>query len=375
MCGDDGEEDFSVRLPPEGWRLVRRRVREQVVERLLGLGDVVFGCRVVLAFGLGLLVFLRFDREFEHVFFVLVLVLVLVFVFGGRLMAILDGRALGKRVRKGLKAETAAFVAAGGPRPCLATVLVGADPASAVYVRSKRRACERLGYESRHHEPPADISQEDLLALVHRLNTDSSVHGILVQLPLPKHLDSGPIIDAIDPDKDVDGFHTQSVGRLVLKKPGFVSCTPKGILRLLEESGLESSGKRAVVVGRSAIVGMPVSLLLTHANATVTVCHSRTPREDLERLVREADILVVAIGRPEFIPGAWVKEGAVVIDVGVNDVGEREDGKRRLVGDVEFGPAAERAAWITPVPGGVGPMTIAMLMENTLSAAKQAVAR
>ncbi len=287
-------------------------------------------------------------------------------------MAILDGRALGKRIRQGLRAETAAFMEATGVRPCLATVLVGADPASAVYVRSKRRACDRLGYESRHHEPPADISQGDLLALVNSLNDDPAVHGILVQLPLPKHLDSAPIIDAIDPEKDVDGFHTESVGRLALKKRGFVSCTPKGILRLLDESGLDPTGKRAVVVGRSAIVGMPVSLLLTHAHATVTVCHSRTPPEDLERLVRAADILVVAIGRPEAIPGAWVKPGAVVIDVGVNDVGERPDGKRELVGDVEFATAAERASWITPVPGGVGPMTIAMLMENTLEAAKQA---
>jgi methylenetetrahydrofolate dehydrogenase (NADP+)/methenyltetrahydrofolate cyclohydrolase len=229
-----------------------------------------------------------------------------------------------------------------------------------------------LGYVSRHHEPPADISQADLLELVRSLNADPSVHGILVQLPLPGHLDGAPIIDAIDPDKDVDGFHTESVGRLALKKRGFVSCTPKGILRLLDESGLDPKGKRAVVVGRSAIVGMPVALLLTHAHATVTVCHSRTPREDLERLVRDADILVVAIGRPEFVPGDWVKPGAVVIDVGVNDVGARDDGKRKLVGDVEFASAAEKAAWITPVPGGVGPMTIAMLMENTLEAAKQA---
>ena len=287
-------------------------------------------------------------------------------------MAILDGRELGKRIRQGLRAETAGFTATTGVRPCLATVLVGADPASAVYVRSKRSACERIGYESRHHEPPADISQGDLLALVRGLNADPTVHGILVQLPLPAHIDADPIIDAIDPRKDVDGFHPRSVGALVLRKPGFVSCTPKGILRLLAESGLDPKGKRAVVVGRSAIVGMPVSLLLIHAHATVSVCHSRTPPEDLERLVREADILVVAIGRPEAIPGSWVKPGAVVIDVGVNAVGEpNARGKRRLVGDVDFAGAVEAASWITPVPGGVGPMTIAMLMENTLQAARQ----
>jgi methylenetetrahydrofolate dehydrogenase (NADP+)/methenyltetrahydrofolate cyclohydrolase len=390
--GRDGEEDLLVRLPPKRGRLVRRRVRERRLEtRLRVVRGGLFRQRVRVQRVRGQRVRLRRVRvqfvelqlrlelvvfEFVVLEFVVLAVgtdQVFVFVFvHSRLMAILDGRALGKRIRQGLKVETAAFIESSGVRPCLATVLVGGDPASAVYVRSKRRACERLGYESRHHEPPRDISQEDLLALVNGLNADPAVHGILVQLPLPGHLDSAPIIDAIDPDKDVDGFHTESVGRLALKKQGFVSCTPKGILRLLQESGLDPSGKRAVVVGRSAIVGMPVSLLLTHANATVTVCHSRTPRTDLEKLVREADILVVAIGRPEFIPGDWVKPGAVVIDVGVNDVGERADGKRKLVGDVEFGPAADLASWITPVPGGVGPMTIAMLMENTLLAAKQA---
>ena len=288
---------------------------------------------------------------------------------------ILDGKALSKRIKAELTEQTATFTADTGVTPCLATVLVGEDPASAVYVRSKRRSCARIGYESRHHHLPEDTTQERLLELVADLNADDTVHGILVQLPLPKHMDADAIIDAIALEKDVDGFHPRSVGHVALKKPGFAPCTPAGVMRLLEESGINPSGKRAVVIGRSAIVGLPALLLLTHANATVTVCHSRTTREDLEELVRKADIVVAAVGRPEFVPGEWIKPGAVVIDVGINRVpnpADPDNPKGMLVGDVEFATAAERAAWITPVPGGVGPMTIAMLMTNTLLAAQRA---
>ncbi len=286
---------------------------------------------------------------------------------------ILDGKALAERIKSALTEETAEFTAASGVTPCLATVLVGEDPASAVYVRSKRRSCAKVGFESRHHHLPAETSQEDLVQLVQDLNSDASVHGILVQLPLPSQVDSDAVIDAIALEKDVDGFHPRSVGHLALKKEGFVSCTPAGIMRLLEESGLDPSGKKAVVVGRSAIVGLPAALLLTHANATVTVCHSRTSRDDLQAAVEGADIVVAAVGRPHFLPGAWIKPGAVVIDVGINRIPDPDRPKGRLVGDVEFETAKERAGWITPVPGGVGPMTIAMLMSNTLLAAKRAV--
>jgi len=288
---------------------------------------------------------------------------------------ILDGKALSKRIKAELTEQTAAFTAQTGVTPCLATVLVGEDPASAVYVRSKRRSCARIGYESRHHHLPDETTQEELLKLVQDLNADDDVHGILVQLPLPARLDADAIIDAIALHKDVDGFHPRSVGHLALKKPGFAPCTPAGIMRLLEESGISLSGKRAVVIGRSAIVGLPAVLMLTHAHATVTVTHSRTSREDLQDLVSKADVLVAAVGRAEFVPGEWIKPGAVVIDVGINRVpnpADPDNPKGMLVGDVEFATAAERASWITPVPGGVGPMTIAMLMTNTLVAARRA---
>jgi methylenetetrahydrofolate dehydrogenase (NADP+)/methenyltetrahydrofolate cyclohydrolase len=288
---------------------------------------------------------------------------------------ILDGKALATRIKLALTEETASFKAATGVTPCLATVLVGEDPASAVYVRSKIKSCAAIGYESRHYHLPSATTEQELVALVEELNADPEVHGILVQLPLPKDVDSDAVIDAIALSKDVDGFHPRSMGHLALKKPGFVSCTPAGIMRLLEESGLDPSGKKAVVVGRSAIVGLPAALLLTHANATVTVCHSRTTRADLEAAVREADIVVAAVGSPHFVPGAWVKRGAVVIDVGINRVADPDRPRGRLVGDVEFDTAVERAGWITPVPGGVGPMTIAMLMSNTLLAAQRATAR
>ncbi len=284
----------------------------------------------------------------------------------------MDGKALARRIQGELREEAAAFIQDSGLQPCLATVLVGEDPASSVYVRNKRRACDRLGYDSRHHALPVSTSQEELLGLIEELNADPAVHGILVQLPLPDGLDKDLILDAIDPSKDVDGFHPQNVGLLALKKARFVSCTPKGIMRLLEESGIDPQGKRAVVVGRSAIVGMPAALLLTHAHATVTTVHSRTRAEDIEAAVRAAEILVVAVGRPAFVPGEWVREGAVVIDVGINRVPADEPGKTRLVGDVDFEGASLRASAITPVPGGVGPMTITMLMANTLEAARAA---
>ncbi len=285
-------------------------------------------------------------------------------------MVVLDGKALAKRLSAGLKAETAAFVDAHGVAPCLATVLVGDDPASAVYVRHKRKACARNGFVSRHIELPASTTQDELLAQVAALNADPDVHGILVQLPLPGHIEDAAVIEAIDPRKDVDGFHPVNVGALALKKPGFVPCTPKGVMKLIAESGIDPKGKTATVVGRSAIVGMPVALLLTHAHATVTIVHSRTPQEVADAAISGADILVVAVGRPEFVKGDLVKEGAVVIDVGINRL---DDG--RLVGDVEYASAAERAGWITPVPGGVGPMTISQLMANTLQAAQDAAAR
>jgi methylenetetrahydrofolate dehydrogenase (NADP+)/methenyltetrahydrofolate cyclohydrolase len=289
-------------------------------------------------------------------------------------MTILDGKALAQRIQDELKGEAAAFTARTGVTPCLATVLVGADPASAVYVRSKRRACAKIGYESRHHELGPGTTQAELEALIDRLNADASVHGILVQLPLPRGLDADAIIDRLDPAKDVDGFHPTNVGLLALKKPRFVSCTPAGVMRLLAESGIDPTGKRATVVGRSAIVGLPAALLLTHAHATVRITHSRTTAADLEAAVREAEILVVAVGIPGFVRGEWVRPGAVVIDVGINRLDPAPGEERgRLVGDVDYEGAVERAGWITPVPGGVGPMTITMLMHNTLDAARQQV--
>jgi methylenetetrahydrofolate dehydrogenase (NADP+)/methenyltetrahydrofolate cyclohydrolase len=283
---------------------------------------------------------------------------------------ILDGKALAARVGDEVAAATARFVAAHGVRPCLATVLVGEDPASHVYVRNKRRSCEKLGLLSEHHELPASAIQEEVLALLGRLNEAPDVHGILVQLPLPKHVDSQAVLRAISPAKDVDGFHPANVGLLALKQPRFVPCTPRGVMRLLAETGIPLSGRRATVLGRSAIVGLPTALLLTHADATVRIVHSRTPAADFEAAVREAELLVVAIGKARQIPGNWVREGSVVIDVGINRVTDGS-GQSRLVGDVDYEEAARRAAWITPVPGGVGPMTIAMLMENTLEAARQ----
>jgi methylenetetrahydrofolate dehydrogenase (NADP+)/methenyltetrahydrofolate cyclohydrolase len=274
---------------------------------------------------------------------------------------IIDGKAISAQIREDLKKQVSELVAQ-GLVPGLAVILVGDDPASAVYVRNKALACEELGMYSMVHKLPANTSKEELIALVRACNADRELHGILVQLPLPKHLDALEILREVDPDKDVDGLHVVTAGRLLVGENGFIPCTPKGVIRLIKSTGTEISGKRAVVIGRSNMVGKPVSLLLLNENATVTMCHSRT--KDLDKVCAEADILVAAIGRPGLVTGAFVKPGAVVIDVGTTKV----DGKLR--GDVLFDEAAEKAAYITPVPGGVGPMTITMLMENTIEAAR-----
>ncbi|MCB9563530.1 MAG: bifunctional methylenetetrahydrofolate dehydrogenase/methenyltetrahydrofolate cyclohydrolase FolD [Kofleriaceae bacterium] len=273
---------------------------------------------------------------------------------------VLDGKALAATVR-GEVAVRAAARRARGVAPGLAVVLVGDDPASAVYVRSKTRAAQAAGVEVFDHKLPATTTQRELLDLVGRLNEDAAVDGILVQLPLPAHIDADAIVNAIRADKDADGLHPMNLGRLAQGRPGVVACTPKGCMRLLAEGNVDLAGARAVVLGRSILVGRPMALLLTNANATVTVCHSRT--RDLEAQVAAADVVVAAIGRPELVRGAWIKPGAAVIDVGMN----RVDGK--LVGDVEYAAAAARASVITPVPGGVGPMTIACLLDNTVELA------
>jgi methylenetetrahydrofolate dehydrogenase (NADP+)/methenyltetrahydrofolate cyclohydrolase len=276
--------------------------------------------------------------------------------------SILDGKALAQRIRTELRSRISDGVESGLPVPGLATVLVGEDPASSVYVRHKIRACEEVGIRSIHKTLPADAGQAALLETIRVLNQDEEVHGILVQLPLPKEgYSESEILEAILPTKDVDGFHPLSLGALFQGSPGMVPCTPKGILRLVDETGMDLTGKRAVVLGRSNIVGKPVAQLLLARHATVVMCHSRT--RDLEAEVQAADLLVAAVGVPELVQGDWIAKGAVVIDVGIN---RREDGS--LVGDVEFKGASKRASWITPVPGGVGPMTIAMLLENTLEA-------
>ncbi len=279
---------------------------------------------------------------------------------------IIDGKAISAAIRSEIKTETEAFAAANGFRPGLAVIIVGEDPASQVYVRNKRKACEEVGFYSEAYELPADTTQEELNALVDRLNANDKIHGILCQLPLPKHLDENEVILRIDPRKDVDAFHPVNVGRIMIGDYSFLPCTPAGVMALLERSGIEISGKECVVVGRSNIVGKPQAMLLLHANGTVTVCHSRT--KDLAAVCRRADILVAAIGKADFFKADMVKEGAVVIDVGMN---RRADGK--LTGDVDFAEVAPKASYITPVPGGVGPMTITMLMQNTLTAAKQSI--
>ena len=275
---------------------------------------------------------------------------------------ILDGKATAAALRQDIKAGVALRIAAGKRPPGLAVILIGADPASAVYVGSKRRGCEEVGIKSVSQDLPADTSQIDLLALIDTLNRDESIDGILVQLPLPAHIDTEAVIERIKPDKDVDGFHPYNIGRLVQRNPLLRPCTPKGVMTLLEKTGEDLHGKEAVIIGASNIVGRPMTLELLLAGCTPTTCHRWT--KDLESHVRRADILVVAVGKPNFIPGEWIKQGAIVIDVGINRL---DNGK--LTGDVDFDVAAERAAWITPVPGGVGPMTVATLLENTLYAA------
>ncbi len=284
---------------------------------------------------------------------------------------IIDGKVIAEEVRKAVAAEVAAMVAAGKPRPGLATVLVGENPASQSYVGSKQKACAQLGIESFGHKLPATATQAEVEGLVRELNADKRVNGILVQLPLPSGLDEEKVLSAISIEKDVDGFHPINIGRLAQKgrEPLFVPCTPFGCIYLLEQVGVKLDGCNAVVLGRSNIVGMPAALLLVRKNATVTICHSRT--RDLPAVVREADVLIAAIGKAEMVRGDWVKPGAAVIDVGINRVEDPTAPKgSRLVGDVCFNEVKEVAGFITPVPGGVGPMTIAMLMRNTARAAK-----
>ena len=276
---------------------------------------------------------------------------------------IIDGKALAAQVRAEVKSKVAAL-AQRGIRPGLAVVLAGDDPASKVYVRNKTRACEEVGLRSQQIDYPASVTQEELMACIRKLNADPAVHGILVQLPLPKHIDAARVLQAVSPEKDADGFHTESMGALVAGTPRFVPCTPAGVMRMLEHAQVPLAGRRAVVVGRSNIVGKPVALLLLQKDATVTICHSKT--RDLEALAAQADILVAAIGRPKLVTARMVKPGACVIDVGINRM---PDGS--LAGDVDYAAVKDVAGWITPVPGGVGPMTIAMLLENCLLAAQK----
>ena len=276
---------------------------------------------------------------------------------------IIDGKTISQQVRQEVKEGVAQWVKGGGVIPGLATVLVGDDPASQVYVKNKNKATVEAGMHSRHIPLPVTTSESQLLELIDNLNRDSSIHGILVQLPLPSQIKSSKILEAIDPKKDVDGFHPINVGRLVSGDATLMPCTPLGVMRLIKETGMDLRGKNAVIVGRSNIVGKPMALLLLQANATVTICHSHT--KDLQQKVKEADVVVAAIGKPNFVKGDWIKTGAVIIDVGINRL---PNGK--LVGDVDFKAASREAAWITPVPGGVGPVTIAMLLNNTLLATK-----
>jgi len=278
---------------------------------------------------------------------------------------IIDGKAFAATVREKVKSHVTRVKEENGITPGLAVVLVGEDPASQVYVRSKGKQTVEVGMKSVEHKLDADTSEADLLALIDQLNNDASIHGILVQLPLPKHLNEDLVINSIDPAKDVDGFHISNVGLLGTGQKSMVPCTPLGCLMMLRDYHGSLSGLNAVVIGRSNIVGKPMAQLLLGDSCTVTIAHSRT--KDLPEVVRRADIVVAAVGRPEMVPGDWVREGATVIDVGINRI-EKEDGKTKLVGDVDFGSVSEVAGAITPVPGGVGPMTIACLLANTLTA-------
>ncbi|MBU4186513.1 MAG: bifunctional methylenetetrahydrofolate dehydrogenase/methenyltetrahydrofolate cyclohydrolase FolD [Proteobacteria bacterium] len=285
---------------------------------------------------------------------------------------IISGTEIAKEIRVELKKEIAELKEKHGLTPGLATVLVGDDPASKVYVGQKDKSCNNLGIYSRMINLPADASEEDLLKLVDELNNDSNIHGILIQLPLPKHINETRVLYAIDPNKDVDGFHPVNVGKMVIGEKCFLPCTPHGVLELLSRSGVKTEGAEVVIVGRSNIVGKPVLNLMLQkrpsGNATVTLCHTRT--KDLSFHTKRADILIVATGHPKTVTGDMVSEGVVVIDVGVNRIGKTPEGKAILVGDVEFDSVKEKAAAITPVPGGVGPMTIVMLMTNTVEAAR-----
>lgn len=273
---------------------------------------------------------------------------------------LIDGKKISKEIKDELK-EKVANLKAQGKECCLAVIQVGEDPASTVYVGNKKKACEYIGIKSLSYELPERTSEDEILDLIQRLNDDSSVHGILCQLPLPKHIDEDKIIKSISPEKDVDGFHPQSVGALTIGQPGFVSCTPAGIIQLLKRSNIEIEGKNCVIIGRSNIVGKPMALLMLRENATVTICHSRT--KNLKDICKQADILIVAIGKPLFVTADYVKEGAVVIDVGIH-----RDENNKLCGDVKFDEVEPVSSYITPVPGGVGPMTISMLMNNCVEA-------
>lgn len=283
---------------------------------------------------------------------------------------ILDGRAVAERIRGEISSSAQQFTDTYGYAPGLGVVLVGDDAASAMYVRMKRRACERVGFVSEAQILPSDATQEQVEAVVRQYNEDPKIHGILVQLPMPDHIDEEAVLSEISLSKDVDGIHPVNIGKLGMRgrEPSFTPATPTGCMVLLEETGIPIAGKQAVVIGRSNIVGLPVALMLTNANATVTICHSRT--QDLQGYLKDADIVVAAVGRPEFIKGEWLKDGAVVIDVGSNSVDDPDSERGyRYVGDVDYESASEVASYITKVPGGVGPMTITMLLQNTLKAA------
>ena len=277
---------------------------------------------------------------------------------------LIDGKALALQVREGLATQSAAVLAKTGMKPGLATILVGDDPASHLYVKSKQKACDAAGIYIDDHKLPASTTQAELLALIEKENADPKIHGILVQLPLPKHIDSKVVLEAVSPNKDADGFHPYNFGRLVEGHPVFEACTPKGVIKMIESTGVSIEGKRAVVLGRSNIVGKPLALMLLQRNATVTICHSKT--KDLPAMCCEAELLLVAIGKAKFVTADMVRDGAVVIDVGTNRL---PDGK--VVGDVDFETVSQKAGWISPVPGGVGPMTIAMLLDNTVESAKR----
>lgn len=278
---------------------------------------------------------------------------------------IINGKEIAARVRDELKEEIRSLKEKHGVTPGLAVVLVGDNPASKVYVRNKGKASEEVGIRSLQYDLPENTPQEELLKLVDKLNRSAEVNGILVQLPLPKHIDEETVLEAILPEKDVDGFHPYNVGRLMIGAPTLQPCTPYGVMKLLDSTGVDLSGKNSVVVGRSNIVGKPMAMMLLKRNATVTICHSRT--KDLVEKIKSAEVLVAAIGKAKFVKGDWIREGAIVIDVGMN-----KDSNGKLCGDVDFEKASERASFITPVPGGVGPMTIAMLLKNTVESAKKA---